>query len=132
MELRNGHPNEAWARYDRIKWIVAILLLLLLVILWLLGYGPGGKNCVACRTRTPPVAAAAVPIATTPPVAAVAPAAAQAAAETAAGPEECITISAADPLNLTGVLFPGARIPAVQTRWPSAHTPAPEVPGGPV
>jgi ATP-dependent Lhr-like helicase len=37
-------------------------------------------------------------------------------AETAAGPEECITISAADPLNLTGVLFPGARIPAVQTR----------------
>ncbi|MFN0025793.1 MAG: DEAD/DEAH box helicase [Acidimicrobiales bacterium] len=34
----------------------------------------------------------------------------------ATAPDECITVSAADPLNLTGVLFPGPRTPAVQTR----------------
>lgn len=38
------------------------------------------------------------------------------AAEHGAEPDECITVSAADPLNLTGVLFPGPRTPAVQTR----------------
>jgi ATP-dependent Lhr-like helicase len=29
---------------------------------------------------------------------------------------ELVRVSAADPLNLTGVLLPGARIPAVRTR----------------
>ncbi len=37
-------------------------------------------------------------------------------ADSAAEPDECVTVSAADPLNLTGVLFPGPRTPAVQTR----------------
>jgi outer membrane protein OmpA-like peptidoglycan-associated protein len=74
MELRNGRSNEDWARYDRIKWIIALLLAALLAILWFLGYGPGGKSCATCAAggaAAPVAAAASVALA-----AAVAPAAA--------------------------------------------------------
>jgi outer membrane protein OmpA-like peptidoglycan-associated protein len=73
MELRNGRSNEDWARYDRLKWIIALLLAALLAILWFMGYGPGGKACAACATGS--VAA---------PVAAVAPKVAAVAATPAA------------------------------------------------
>lgn len=59
MELRNGRSNEDWARYDRIKWIVAIILALLLALMWLMGYGPGGKSCDTCRAGSAPVVAVA-------------------------------------------------------------------------
>ncbi len=59
MELRNGRSNEDWARYDRIKWIIAIILALLLLAMWLMGYGPGGKSCDTCRAGNAPVPAAA-------------------------------------------------------------------------
>ncbi len=45
-----AHNNEEyisphWAGFRSLWWIVAILLFLLLLIMWLLGYGPGGKAC---------------------------------------------------------------------------------------
>ena len=32
-------------------------------------------------------------------------------------PDECVTISAADPLNLAGILVPGERVPAISGRF---------------
>lgn len=45
-----SHNNEEyisphWAGFRSLWWIVAIILFLLLLIMWLLGYGPGGKAC---------------------------------------------------------------------------------------
>jgi outer membrane protein OmpA-like peptidoglycan-associated protein len=74
MELINGRTRADWARYDRVKLIVALLLALLLLVLWLLGRGPSA--CAACSAgvsapaATGPVTTAAAPI--------VAPAAASA------------------------------------------------------
>jgi outer membrane protein OmpA-like peptidoglycan-associated protein len=59
MELKNGRSNEDWARYDRLKWIIALILAALLAILWFMGYGPGNKNCLSCSTAGAPIAAAA-------------------------------------------------------------------------
>ena len=53
-----SHNNEEyvsphWAGFRSLWWIVAILLFLLLLIMWLLGYGPGGKACqVPVEVRT--------------------------------------------------------------------------------
>jgi outer membrane protein OmpA-like peptidoglycan-associated protein len=55
--------------FRSLYWPVAIILALLLGLLWLTGYGPGGS---ACRVSTPVVAAA--PVVPPPPVAAPAPA----------------------------------------------------------
>jgi outer membrane protein OmpA-like peptidoglycan-associated protein len=59
MELRNGRSNEDWARYDRLKWIIALILAALLAVMWFMGYGPGNKNCLSCSATGAPVAAAA-------------------------------------------------------------------------
>ena len=37
--------SRNWSSFRFIWWIVAILLTLLLLLMWLLGYGPGGKSC---------------------------------------------------------------------------------------
>jgi outer membrane protein OmpA-like peptidoglycan-associated protein len=84
MELRNGRSNEDWARYDRIKWIIALLLAALLAILWFMGYGPGGKSCAACSAGAAPIAAVA-------PAAAVATAAACSVGMDAKGGKVSIT-----------------------------------------
>jgi len=37
--------SRHWSGFRLIWWIVAILLALLLLLMWLLGHGPGGKSC---------------------------------------------------------------------------------------
>jgi outer membrane protein OmpA-like peptidoglycan-associated protein len=73
------------------KW-VAILLALLLVLMWFLGYGPGGSKCNPGKAEAPlptaatpaPIAVAPTPAPTSAPAATVAAAAAPASASAAA------------------------------------------------
>ncbi len=45
--------SRHWSGFRTIWWIVAILLALLLLLMWLLGHGPGGKSCqVPEKVRT--------------------------------------------------------------------------------
>ncbi len=68
MELINGRTRADWARYDRAKLIVALLLALLLLVLWLLGRGP--SSCASCGVGvTAPAATGAVTTAAAPIVA---------------------------------------------------------------
>ena len=39
-----------WPAYRRVWLIVAVILLLVLLVLWFLGYGPGGSKCVVPPT----------------------------------------------------------------------------------
>jgi|GEM_PF-2292203 len=39
------YVSPHWAGFRSLWWIVAIILFLLLLIMWLMGYGPGGKSC---------------------------------------------------------------------------------------
>ena len=64
-----------WPRYSRWTWIVAALLLILLLVLWMAGHGPGSTPCCGTSVQPPPVAPAPVvpaaePAATPAPVAA--------------------------------------------------------------
>ncbi len=42
--------SPRWAGFHRLWIIVAIILFLLLLLLWFLGYGPNGKKCVVPPT----------------------------------------------------------------------------------
>ncbi len=46
----NENVSPAWAGFKSLWLIIAILLFLFLLITWLLGYGPGGKNCAVAPT----------------------------------------------------------------------------------
>ena len=70
MRLVNGRTPEQWQAYDRVHLVVAAALALLLLLLWLVGHGPGHAS--AC-CGVPETAAAAVPPATLPPAATVVP-----------------------------------------------------------
>jgi outer membrane protein OmpA-like peptidoglycan-associated protein len=61
MDLTKGNGNDEWNRYFRWKWIIALLLALALLVLWLMGWGPGGSKCASCSAGSAPVAAVAAP-----------------------------------------------------------------------
>jgi outer membrane protein OmpA-like peptidoglycan-associated protein len=63
MDLTKGNGNDEWNRYFRWKWIIALLLALALLVLWLMGWGPGGSKCASCSIGSAPVAAVAAPAA---------------------------------------------------------------------
>ena len=69
MRLINGRTPEEWAAYDRWKLIVSTALVLLLVLLWLAGRGPGRACCGAAD----PATAALPPATLAPPTLATAP-----------------------------------------------------------
>ena len=69
MQLTNGRTPEQWAAYDRAKLIGAVALVLLLLVLWLTGRGPG-RSAACCGL---PEAAVVVPPAPPPPAAAPEP-----------------------------------------------------------
>jgi outer membrane protein OmpA-like peptidoglycan-associated protein len=62
MQLINGRTPEQWAAYDRAKLIGAVALALLLVVLWLAGFGPTraagccGLPAANTATEAPPAA----------------------------------------------------------------------------
>lgn len=80
MQTINGRTPEQWAAYDRGKLVGAAVLAVLLLVLWLTGYGPGRASACcgapggATATVPPPVAPAAVPPLSVAPEAAPAPA----------------------------------------------------------
>ena len=43
--FNEAYISPHWADFRRLWWIVAIILFILLLLLWILGYGPGGRNC---------------------------------------------------------------------------------------
>jgi len=40
-----SYISPYWAGFRSLWWIVAIILFILLLLMWLLGYGPGGNSC---------------------------------------------------------------------------------------
>jgi len=47
----NDHsPSEAWKAFRRVYWSLAALLAVILLLLWLMGYGPGGRKCQPPRS----------------------------------------------------------------------------------
>jgi hypothetical protein len=47
----NDHsPSEAWKAFRRVYWSLAALLAIILLLLWLMGYGPGGRKCEMPRS----------------------------------------------------------------------------------
>lgn len=43
--MSNTHISPEWAGFRSLWVLVAIILFVLLLLMWLLGYGPGGRNC---------------------------------------------------------------------------------------
>lgn len=74
-----------WGAFRRWYFLIAALLAALLLLMWLLGYGPGGS---ACKMPTAPVAMAevAAPVVAAPAAVVAPPAAASVAAPVAATP----------------------------------------------
>ncbi len=50
---KEEYISPQWPGFRRAWWIVAIILFILLLLMWLMGYGPGGKACkVPAEVRT--------------------------------------------------------------------------------
>ena len=69
MRLINGRTPQQWAAYDRAMRVGAVALVLVLLVLWLTGRGPG-RGAACCGL---PEAVAVVPSAPPPPAAAPEP-----------------------------------------------------------
>ena len=129
---------------------VALLLALLLVVSWFLGYGPGGSKCAPAADASLGRAAAiqsaapsAGPAVAAAPAPTVAPMAAPTAAPTPVAPASAEATVAASPVAATTVAAPAAPVqteaaaaspraattsPAVATTTTSTTTPAPPPP----
>jgi K(+)-stimulated pyrophosphate-energized sodium pump len=109
--------SAAWDSFRRVYWTIAATLGLLLLLFWLMGFGPGGRACKVTSVASAPVAAKAVapspapsPAAVVPSVAPVTPSTATQAAASAAPPPAATLYFALDkttlPQNAAGVLTP--------------------------
>jgi outer membrane protein OmpA-like peptidoglycan-associated protein len=92
MQLINGRTPEQWAAYDRAKALGAAALAAVLLLLWLVGLGPGHASpCCgaseAAAVAIPPAASAAPPTPTAPAPSAPEPAPANVPA--ASTPDPC-------------------------------------------
>ena len=65
MNDRNA-PDKAWQAFRRIYWTLAVAMAIVLVLLTVLGFGPGGTNCKAVAAATSAYAAAVVTVAQQP------------------------------------------------------------------
>jgi K(+)-stimulated pyrophosphate-energized sodium pump len=64
----SGRTVADWAAFRPLWWTVAIALILLLLLLWLMGYGPDRAGCCAANTdAAAAVAPAVIPPAASPP-----------------------------------------------------------------
>jgi outer membrane protein OmpA-like peptidoglycan-associated protein len=99
MNQKSGHSHM---RGNVLYPVVALLLLLALIAMWVLGYGPGGSNTCCHQAATPPVAASAArPIAPTPAsVAPVVPAVPVVAAPQAPAAEPAVLAAAVPPATI--------------------------------
>jgi K(+)-stimulated pyrophosphate-energized sodium pump len=109
--------SAAWDSFRRVYWTIAATLGLLLLLFWLMGFGPGGRACKVTSVASAPVAAKAVapspapaPAAVAPSVAPVTPSTATQAAASAAPPPAATLYFALDkttlPQNAARVLTP--------------------------
>jgi len=57
MNDRNA-PDKAWQAFRRIYWTLAVAMAIVLVLLTVLGFGPGGTNCRAVAAASADGAAA--------------------------------------------------------------------------
>jgi K(+)-stimulated pyrophosphate-energized sodium pump len=90
--------NQSNSGYGLHFW-VALLLALLLLVMWFMGYGPGGSKCVPAAA----VSAVAAPAATEPAIAAPTPA--PAAASVAAAPVAAVAMQAVTSVPAAKVYF---------------------------
>ena len=114
-----NNDSSVWAGFRRAFYIVAALLAALLLLLWLMGYGPGGAACKApaaaamapavtppaLSTATAPTSVAAAPAAVAPAVVAAAPAVASAAA-----PAQVATPAATTAATSAAAAVPAAKV----------------------
>lgn len=91
MTTNNVHAvDDATAAFTRRAWRIVVVLLIVLALLWLLGYGPERAGCC---TGAPPVAAALQPAPVVAPAPAPAPAPATAPAPAPALPVvDCVAL----------------------------------------
>jgi len=78
--------SAAWDSFRRVYWTIAATLGLLLLLFWLMGFGPGGRACKVTSVASAPVAAKAVAPSPAPAPAAVAPSVAPAAVAPSVAP----------------------------------------------
>jgi hypothetical protein len=45
--MNDATTSDAWQVFRRVYWTLAVALAALLVLLALMGFGPGGRNCAA-------------------------------------------------------------------------------------
>jgi outer membrane protein OmpA-like peptidoglycan-associated protein len=82
--MRNN-VSPAWVSFRRVYWTIAATLAVLLLLLWAMGFGPGGRACKVVGTAASSApAAAAAPTSAAPSAPTSAPAAAPAAVPPAA------------------------------------------------
>ena len=101
MQLINGRTSDQWAAFDRGKLIGAAAIALLLLVIWIAGYGPG-RASVCCGLSSG--ASASVPPAVAPEAPAKAPEAVATVPETPALAAPTPDPACADALD-TEVLF---------------------------
>lgn len=62
MSNKEGHVSSRWPGFISLYTWVAVILLFILLILWFLGYGPGGNRCaVSTMAAGPEIEAAPAP-----------------------------------------------------------------------
>jgi K(+)-stimulated pyrophosphate-energized sodium pump len=88
--MRQDNISPAWVSFRRVYWTIAATLAVLLLLFWLMGFGPGGRACkipgLGATTGSAPAKAAAAPAAPPAPAVRAAPASQPAVAAVAAAP----------------------------------------------
>jgi outer membrane protein OmpA-like peptidoglycan-associated protein len=107
---------------------VALLLLLALIAMWVLGYGPGGSNTCCHRDAAPPVAVFPQPITQSPmPQAPVAPATPVAMAAPAVAPLSQAPAPASAAVTASTTLVASVASPAAAPQSPASSVALPPV-----
>jgi hypothetical protein len=55
--MNDSTSSDAWLAFRRVYWSLAAALAALLVLLALMGFGPGGRNCATKTTAAAPTPA---------------------------------------------------------------------------
>lgn len=48
--MNDATSSDAWQMFRRVYWSIAVALAALLLLLALMGFGPGGRNCAAATS----------------------------------------------------------------------------------
>ncbi len=122
--MASTHTDSGRSSRSGLHLWVALLLALLLLVSWFMGYGPGGSKC-APVAQASGGAAAAVTAAAAP---AAAPAPAASAATDSASPPAASTTGAVAPLTVPAPPSPPVPEPVVITPTPAPAPPPPPAP----